>query len=109
MKSDRQRRIEQRAYEIWEREGRPHGKHDEHWHRAAQEIGGGRTAGRAAGSGTKSAGSNSASVSKPRAKTSASASNSGGAVSRTAKPAPATKSGAASTRGRRKQPTGTQS
>jgi hypothetical protein len=31
-------RIQERAYAIWEAEGRPHGKHDEHWHRAAQEI-----------------------------------------------------------------------
>ena len=38
MRSNRARRIEQRAYEIWEREGRPHGKHDELWHRAEREI-----------------------------------------------------------------------
>jgi hypothetical protein len=31
-------RVRVRAYEIWEREGRPDGKDDEHWHRAAKEI-----------------------------------------------------------------------
>jgi hypothetical protein len=38
MTSDSDTRIEERAYAIWEAEGRPHGRHDEHWHRAAQEI-----------------------------------------------------------------------
>ena len=31
-------RVRQRAYEIWEREGRPEGSHDEHWERASREI-----------------------------------------------------------------------
>jgi hypothetical protein len=31
--------IEQRAYEIWEAEGRPEGKHLEHWEQAARELG----------------------------------------------------------------------
>ena len=31
-------RIKQRAYDIWLSEGRPEGKHEEHWHRAAAEI-----------------------------------------------------------------------
>src|SRR5690349_3820536 len=35
--------IRQRAYEIWEREGRPDGRHDEHWAMARQEIEKGRT------------------------------------------------------------------
>lgn len=30
--------IRQRAYEIWEHEGRPAGKQDEHWQRACEEI-----------------------------------------------------------------------
>jgi hypothetical protein len=30
--------IRQRAYEIWDREGRPDGKQEEHWTRACQEI-----------------------------------------------------------------------
>lgn len=33
-------RIRTRAYEIWEREGRRHGSHEQHWHRAATEIDG---------------------------------------------------------------------
>ena len=32
------RQIEVRAYLIWERDGRPHGRHAEHWARAEQEI-----------------------------------------------------------------------
>lgn len=31
-------RIRERAYQIWEREGRPDGKHLEHWRRAEQEV-----------------------------------------------------------------------
>jgi len=31
-------KIQQRAYQIWEREGCPEGKQDEHWTRACQEI-----------------------------------------------------------------------
>jgi hypothetical protein len=31
-------RIRTRAYEIWERDGRPHDRHHEHWHRAETEI-----------------------------------------------------------------------
>lgn len=31
-------RIRQRAYEIWEREGRPEGRHEDHWHRAHREL-----------------------------------------------------------------------
>jgi hypothetical protein len=31
-------RIRQRAYELWERDGRPDGHADTHWERAAQEI-----------------------------------------------------------------------
>ena len=30
--------IRQRAYEIWEREGRPHGREAEHWRMAAEEL-----------------------------------------------------------------------
>ncbi|MBV8089607.1 MAG: DUF2934 domain-containing protein [Alphaproteobacteria bacterium] len=40
MRTDRERRIEERAYELWEAEGHPQGKHEEHWHRAAREIDG---------------------------------------------------------------------
>jgi hypothetical protein len=31
-------RIQARAYEIWEREGRPHGSSDDHWFRARVEL-----------------------------------------------------------------------
>lgn len=34
----RQERIRARAYEIWEREGRPEGREDEHWRQAAAEV-----------------------------------------------------------------------
>jgi hypothetical protein len=33
-----QRKIEQRAYEIWENEGGPHGRDLDHWLRAEAEI-----------------------------------------------------------------------
>ncbi|MEW6630025.1 MAG: DUF2934 domain-containing protein [Pseudomonadota bacterium] len=35
---DREERIKQRAHEIWEREGRPDGRQQEHWDQAVQEI-----------------------------------------------------------------------
>ena len=38
MTNDRAYQIHRRAHEIWEQEGRPHGKHDEHWQRATEEI-----------------------------------------------------------------------
>ena len=31
-------KVRARAYAIWEREGRPEGRHDEHWHQAEQEL-----------------------------------------------------------------------
>ena len=31
-------RIQRRAHEIWEREGRPEGRHEEHWAQARREI-----------------------------------------------------------------------
>jgi hypothetical protein len=34
----REDRIKQRAHEIWEREGRPEGRQQEHWDQAVQEI-----------------------------------------------------------------------
>jgi hypothetical protein len=36
--SDLQERIRERAQAIWEREGRPDGRHDEHWRQAENEI-----------------------------------------------------------------------
>ena len=38
MNLEKQRRIEQRAYLFWEAEGQPHGRHEEHWIRAARQI-----------------------------------------------------------------------
>ena len=38
MNTGKQNRIEQRAYLFWEAEGQPHGRHEEHWHRAARQI-----------------------------------------------------------------------
>jgi hypothetical protein len=37
--SDREQEIRQRAYQIWESEGRPEGCESEHWERACREIG----------------------------------------------------------------------
>jgi len=34
----KQGRIEERAYALWEAEGQLHGRHEEHWHRAAREL-----------------------------------------------------------------------
>ena len=41
MSQEREERIKQRAHQLWEAEGRPHGSHDEHWRRAAAEGGAG--------------------------------------------------------------------
>jgi len=38
MDVERHQRIEQRAYAFWQAEGQPHGRHDEHWQRAARQI-----------------------------------------------------------------------
>lgn len=37
MQAGKQERIRERAYQIWEREGRPHGKESTHWHQAESE------------------------------------------------------------------------
>ena len=34
----REQAIRERAYRIWEQEGRPHGKHLDHWLRAEAEV-----------------------------------------------------------------------
>lgn len=36
---DRDEAVRRQAYEIWEREGRPDGQHESHWHRALKELG----------------------------------------------------------------------
>lgn len=46
---DIQERISRRAHEIWEREGHPHGRHDEHWAQAEAEIRAEDSAGKPAG------------------------------------------------------------
>lgn len=38
--SDRDSRVRERAYQRWEAEGRPAGRHDDHWHEAAREVDG---------------------------------------------------------------------
>lgn len=40
MTTDHQDRIRQRAHQLWEQEGRPEGRHDEHWKQACTEMGG---------------------------------------------------------------------
>ncbi|UYY59189.1 DUF2934 domain-containing protein [Sphingomonas sp. S2-65] len=39
MNDDREHEVRQRAYALWESEGRPEGRHDEHWHRANAGLG----------------------------------------------------------------------
>ncbi len=38
MASDLDKRIQERAYEIWESEGRPEGRQEEHWQQARTEF-----------------------------------------------------------------------
>ena len=35
-----QDKIRERAYAIWEQDGRPEGREQEHWYRASSELGG---------------------------------------------------------------------
>jgi hypothetical protein len=35
---NRDQRIRERAYEIWESEGKPHGRDDDHWRRAEADV-----------------------------------------------------------------------
>jgi hypothetical protein len=44
---DLQQRIQQRAYELWENEGRPQGREHAHWQQAEREIAGRSAGGRA--------------------------------------------------------------
>jgi hypothetical protein len=41
MANETEHAIKSRAYELWEREGRPDGKHAEHWAEAERELGAG--------------------------------------------------------------------
>ena len=36
--ADREERIRQRAHELWEQKGRPEGRAQDHWERAAQDL-----------------------------------------------------------------------
>jgi hypothetical protein len=36
--ADMREAIAQRAYDLWERAGRPEGRHDEHWEQAEREV-----------------------------------------------------------------------
>ena len=38
MDQEKYRRIERRAYALWQAEGQPQGRHEEHWHRAIREL-----------------------------------------------------------------------
>jgi hypothetical protein len=38
MDQDREERVRRRAHEIWEQEGRPEGRHEDHWRQAREEI-----------------------------------------------------------------------
>jgi hypothetical protein len=40
MSIDLEQRVRERAYEIWEREGRVHGRAEAHWHTAKLELAG---------------------------------------------------------------------
>lgn len=41
----KEERIRRRAYEIWDREGRPDGEHERHWQQAEKELEGEEGAG----------------------------------------------------------------
>lgn len=38
MAEDREERIRRRAYDLWQREGAPEGRHQDHWHEAVAQI-----------------------------------------------------------------------
>ncbi len=38
MAIDREQRVRERAYDLWEQAGRPHGRNDEFWALAAREV-----------------------------------------------------------------------
>lgn len=39
MSDDRHESISRRAYELWEKDGGSHGRHEEHWNQASREVG----------------------------------------------------------------------
>ena len=38
MNGEKHEQIATRAYAVWQAEGQPDGRHEEHWYRAAREI-----------------------------------------------------------------------
>jgi hypothetical protein len=38
MENDKSKRVQNRAYELWEKQGRPEGRHEEHWKQAEEEF-----------------------------------------------------------------------
>lgn len=38
MTGDREQKIRERAHAIWQDEGQPHGRHDDHWDQASREF-----------------------------------------------------------------------
>lgn len=38
MQEEREAVLRERAHAIWQREGEPHGRHEEHWHQAVREL-----------------------------------------------------------------------
>lgn len=38
MTDDREQKIRERAYSLWEQNGGEHGRHEEHWHRAEADL-----------------------------------------------------------------------
>jgi hypothetical protein len=45
LSSDREQRIRNRAYALWEQDGRRHGRHDDHWAQATRDIDAGAESG----------------------------------------------------------------
>jgi hypothetical protein len=78
LSSDREQRVRNRAYALWEQDGGRHGRHDDHWAQAIRDI----DAATASGNKTTTA-------SKPRAASKPKAEKKVAAKPATAKPAPA--------------------
>lgn len=102
-KGSLQERIKQRAYELWEADGRPHGRDAEHWARAERELrqGGARQASIKTGNGKASNGASAKTA--PRSPSAASkpgaAKPAGGASpARPAGPSPTRPAGPSSTK-----------
>lgn len=86
MDKDIENRIRERAYEIWEEEGRPEGREAQHWQQAAAETADAqrenretkaRSGGKATGTTRKNAGTSKAASSKGTAKSAAADDKSG--------------------------------